>query len=679
MRLISAKIDGVASYFDVQRINFSTLSAKPITVIHGENGAGKTSTLNAILWCLTGQLSPGFSRQIDKDGFHFLHRERSEVGAPAFVEVTFEHEGQEYVARRELADTRLTADRLGGEFNLSVKQNGTLSTFTTTSKSTMAKILPPGIARYFIFDGEGFQQSTRLSDSEVRKSVRTILGFDFVDDVAHKLKRVIKEKNSEHAKRSAEYQTDANARKKFLEASEQKAQLTDDIEDKKRLLIEANEALQEVRGKIHTIGSDRVKDLQQRKQTLTQQYLSTKALQKKDDGDRISLISSYYKVVFGREIIKGSLGLIEKGQKTGEVYGPYNREFVRGLLKDMTCICGEPIDEEKKKKIEDKLTDGFTDTFQERLSNAAAISKMDLGTLGAFKKEHTDLAAALNDHEKNLRHYESELEGIEKEIEELAGLSEQLKELTNLEARLNAHVLTLEQDIESLGTRLEVANHTIKENRGAGNAIKTDLEPLVQEIETLERLVSAAQKFVESELAEAHRFILESMRKFISGTNIPHGVRLEENFSFHYVDQNEVAIFGSTGESKTLEYAFLCSLVRLVAKNSTDKGSLLLPSSSVPLIVDGPFSEIAETYVSYIARMLLEVSDQLVVLLFNKDWPALESVVREQVGAEYLLVKNIVDSNDGREAERHTFSGQEYECVQYNSRTNSTSIVEIKL
>lgn len=679
MRLISAKIDGVASYFDAQRISFSTSSAKPITVIHGENGAGKTSTLNAILWCLTGQLSPGFSRQIDKDGFNFLHRERGAVGTPAYVEVTFEHEGQEYVARRDLADTRLTENSLGGEFNLSVKQNGTLSTFTTTSKSTMAKILPPGIARYFIFDGEGFQQSTRLSDSEVRKSVRTILGFDFVDDVVFKLKRVAREKNSEFARRSAEYQSDATARQRFLDASERKARLIEEIESKDALLTDAREALQDVQGKIHTIGSDRVKDLQREKQGLTQQLLNIKALQKQDYGKRTSLISKYYKVVFGREIIRGSLGLIEQGQKTGEVYGPYNRAFVRGLLKNLTCICGEPIDEEKKKRIEDKLTDGFTDTFQERLTNAAAISKMDLGTLDAFTKEHSELAAALNDHEKNSRECKSALEGIEKEIESLAELSDQLRDLRNSEAKLNARVLTLEKEILDRKADLEVATLTIQKNKGAGHAIQTDLEPLVQEIETLERLVAVAQNFVESELAYAHKFILESMRKFISGTNIPHGVRLEENFSFHYVDQNEVAIFGSTGESKTLEYAFLCSLVRLVARNSTDNGSLLLPSSSVPLIVDGPFSEIAETYVSYIARMLLEVSDQLVVLLFNKDWPALESVVREQVGAEYLLVKNIVDSNDGREAERHTFSGKEYECVQYNSRANSTSIVEIEL
>ena len=44
----------------------------------------------------------------------------------------------------------------------------------------MTNILPASIARYFIFDGEGFQ-AKGLGDYSVSTAVKTILGFDHVE------------------------------------------------------------------------------------------------------------------------------------------------------------------------------------------------------------------------------------------------------------------------------------------------------------------------------------------------------------------------------------------------------------------------------------------------------------------------------------------------------------------
>ena len=47
-------------YSDATVIEFSTDIDKNITLIHGENGIGKTTILNAILWCLYEKLTHDF-------------------------------------------------------------------------------------------------------------------------------------------------------------------------------------------------------------------------------------------------------------------------------------------------------------------------------------------------------------------------------------------------------------------------------------------------------------------------------------------------------------------------------------------------------------------------------------------------------------------------------------------
>jgi DNA sulfur modification protein DndD len=48
-------------FYGDQTIDFAPLGANSVTVIHGENGAGKTNLLNAIFWCLTGEFTPRLS------------------------------------------------------------------------------------------------------------------------------------------------------------------------------------------------------------------------------------------------------------------------------------------------------------------------------------------------------------------------------------------------------------------------------------------------------------------------------------------------------------------------------------------------------------------------------------------------------------------------------------------
>ncbi|MFP3398730.1 AAA family ATPase, partial [Brevibacterium sp. SIMBA_078] len=52
MKLINLKFKNFRQFYGEQEISFSTDPNKNVTLIHAENGVGKTAFLNAIKWCL---------------------------------------------------------------------------------------------------------------------------------------------------------------------------------------------------------------------------------------------------------------------------------------------------------------------------------------------------------------------------------------------------------------------------------------------------------------------------------------------------------------------------------------------------------------------------------------------------------------------------------------------------
>ena len=55
MKLISISLNNFRQFYGPQEITISQKSNQRITIIHGENGSGKTALLNAFKWVLYGR------------------------------------------------------------------------------------------------------------------------------------------------------------------------------------------------------------------------------------------------------------------------------------------------------------------------------------------------------------------------------------------------------------------------------------------------------------------------------------------------------------------------------------------------------------------------------------------------------------------------------------------------
>lgn len=159
-------------------IEFSTDREKNVTLVHAENGVGKTTILNAMLWCFYGMTTSKFEQKDD-----LVNHDAARAGrTTAYVEVGFEHNGNRYRARRYAPpNARFAMMRLDRGHS---EQLSNPDTFINT-------VIPKSMASHFLFDGE--HAEVFLGEEkrhEIRSAVQDILSCSLVKTAIKDLEEV---------------------------------------------------------------------------------------------------------------------------------------------------------------------------------------------------------------------------------------------------------------------------------------------------------------------------------------------------------------------------------------------------------------------------------------------------------------------------------------------------------
>jgi len=115
MKIEALMIKNFRQFLGEVSIEFSTDEVRNVTVIHGANGAGKTSLLNAFKWCFYEETD------FDTHNDHILneaaiHKSDENALIDLLVEVKFTHQGERFRASRVQEykkQTSLTANVTG--------------------------------------------------------------------------------------------------------------------------------------------------------------------------------------------------------------------------------------------------------------------------------------------------------------------------------------------------------------------------------------------------------------------------------------------------------------------------------------------------------------------------------------------------------------------------------------
>jgi len=160
-------------FYGEQQIEFASATDRNVTLIHAENGVGKTSLLNALLWCFYQKHTPRFEKPDD-----ILNQQAAREGEIfAFVAIEFSHEDNRYEARRSFR-------KGAGAPHLvvtKIAEDGTQEQVRNDPKLFINSVLPSDMASHFLFDGEHAEALTgRANSATVARAIKDILGCAFV-------------------------------------------------------------------------------------------------------------------------------------------------------------------------------------------------------------------------------------------------------------------------------------------------------------------------------------------------------------------------------------------------------------------------------------------------------------------------------------------------------------------
>src|SRR5690349_2486166 len=96
MILEEIRLSDFRCFYGKSTIQLSTDPDRNVTLVYAENGVGKTTLLNALLWCFYGETTERFEKKED-----ILNHDAKRAGrTTASVEVVFAHNDSRYIAKR---------------------------------------------------------------------------------------------------------------------------------------------------------------------------------------------------------------------------------------------------------------------------------------------------------------------------------------------------------------------------------------------------------------------------------------------------------------------------------------------------------------------------------------------------------------------------------------------------
>ena len=475
-------------------------------------------------------------------------------------------------------------------------------------------------SQYFFFDGEKINDYSTASGSQYKDAIARVLGIKEVDNAVEDLGLLKKEFEKN---RDAWIQT----QNKYQDILQQKMEADQKVAEQEALLRQYEQEINAANEQIQK-DEDKLKDFKEISEKVTQkQKLSEEIKQLTDDLKRTRQEQSECFQKNATLMLAASI-FAKMQQDTSSEPTEYHitepvKEYLVRLMEQPICVCGEPMTDSHKEKIQafiqDHLvTDDAILVEKERraLFNACAqYQPHGFQTRAAY----FSLSEEIWKKEKERSAKKEEFEHLRKDIgsfNEEAG-ERIIQDIANMEVkkqeaetrRTKTQVL-LEQDQEKLA-RLEEKLAELSQLDKEGALCQKKLENTI----ALEKIFSVYRnRLLEEKRAFVEKYATEV---FLQITNAPQkykGIKIASDYSLlleltngeTYQIEPGRTLNPSTGQSKVISLSYIAGLNR-----SSD--------FAAPVIIDNPLGLFSDEHRAAITRFLPHMGKQVIFMVSTGD------------------------------------------------------------
>ncbi|MBW4617954.1 MAG: AAA family ATPase [Cyanosarcina radialis HA8281-LM2] len=685
MKLTSIKLCNFRQFYGkTPEIQLACDRERNTTVIHGNNGAGKTSLLNGFTWVLYEKFSAAFASETQLVNKRAIAE--AEIGDPVecWVEVAWEHDGKRYRTRRMCRVYKNEFDVDIGKTDLYMQVAGDDGRWyppPQPPEEVIGEILPGSLHQYFFFDGERIEKIVRADKkAEIAEATKMLLGVEVLNrSIKHLVEAKKSLENELKAIGDLEIKQLVKEQQKIEKESDRLAnrqkEIELEIEHQQTIKKETNQLLRELSA---------AKELQLRRQQLeAQKDLDRENLKKSKDILKRAISSKGYTVLLA-EVTAQFRQIIENLRQRGELKPGISRDLIDELLKSQYCLCGNELSEgsaswERVQSWKDKA--GIAAIEETTIRTIARVDEIDRqvatfweevdreqANISQFRQVINDIEQQLDTIQEKLRTDPSaEIRNLQKRLDEI---EEKIRELTLEQGADRQQIINLKSQIEALNKQILKQNLDREKQALAQRRIAATQDA----IERLTEVRNRQERQFRCQLEQRVREIFSE----ISFT--PYIPKISEKYELTLVENTagiESPVAASTGENQILSLSFIGGIIDRVREWSDRKMLMLPDTSTFPIVMDSPFGSLDEIYRRQIAKIIPQLANQLVVLVTKTQWRGeVAEEIANRVGREYVLI--YYSSKPDCEEDSIELGGTRYPLVRQSpNEFEYTEIVEV--
>ena len=610
-------------------------------VVVAENGAGKTTFLNAMTWCLYNEepkirdeddALPTLNTQVSNNSENDEER--------ASVAITVSGDGLKLIFKRadifKIHSIHSDYYKNNGKREEWIDQEFTVTEIQGSSQNVcrerdecellVSSFIPEAIKEFFFFDGEQLDNYFLMS-SAIKEQVFTLSHIYLLDEMERRIKAKKKElENSGSPDSSAESKLqEYNAKNKLLNSEKTRYTQSENAYNSKQARLKE---LMKLLGNAPSI-----KDLEERR--------NLKIKQKDDLNDALAIkrqslndliIKESPKILANNAFIK-SLELIEENQDDTKMY-PIDVSVLEDSIKDGSCkVCDRVFDEElinymktKKAKLslispEDKILNDNKKFFNNFKDSSREYLKREKG----LQKEISTLLSTIQTLEQEISEFYDTIkvhEHLREAIEERDELLELLPQKKSALDALKFNIDKLELEVQKLHEEYIKLLEDEKEFKEISAKIKLCVDSLAVIDNVKEDMMSETRKTIQDTTKEKFFGLIRKSQTYGE-------IEINENYEVKLFDEDGRAALSSASASETelLALAFILAIHSVSGFES-------------PLVVDTLLARTGGQQRINVAESCLNVSSekQLLLFLIDEEYSSpVKKLFKESHVCEYTL------------------------------------------
>lgn len=674
MRLLSLVISDFRGFYGVQQVDFAAEDQKRVTVLHGENGAGKTNFLNAIHWCITGKFTPRFQDQkllVNKEAFKEGQRE-------CYVEILFKDEeasgGKEYRVRRSATNERQTS------FEVFEIDRGN-SKLIDRGESLIQLLLPPGLISWFFFDAEAIGALELSGSDEFKRGLRKTLGFELID-------RLLLDLDSVQAKIRREVATQSND-KQLLALQKDMDNIDLVLPGQKSTLEALQERIKET-GIAMSQNSANLGKLPQAEPLQRQRDAEENKKRRLEDDHRnysakaAALIGRAAPALILNDLTTKLEGKLEDQEVKGRLPAPYSDQLVKDILERELCICGRPVTDgsHEAHKINELLKFASTGALNQRISDVRYLIRDIERDSSEFPVQIAELRQQITSIDRDIAKCEEEIKDLTKQLQGIDVA--EIQKLEKERQQLQREFASLHQQEGAIAHQIEQNIKRYKDLKAQHEAASRKLkvsEKLKTQLNKVERLANYIRRSLHDQETRALHILALELNSVLEKYLTKHyRAKINAaNYAVQLVDADGKNVGHSTGEGQVLKFAFIATVVALAAKKTQEKIQWMTEPTIAPLVLDAPFSALDPEYQGSVAKNLALQTTQLVLMISSAAWgEKVASALDGVIGKRYLIISQESGPQGSKPIKPLSINGKEYLLNSYDAERTQSILQEVQ-